>query len=260
MEDAPSEPVTRRPPPDVPPLIHVTSCGLTECNGEYNFRDMFNDRPRYKHQYHNFWIRFTGIWYICDGPDVERAKKFYYYTNFKTKNCVNMEWQCELDGKRPTPCVSQFANGEVIETKVLGAQEDLWVFASITKMHRDGTVDLFVLNHQKHRVHPEALIVDPKLCRKRRPKDTKDVTETVHDIFLCFGFENDADVARITYSKKTNAKEVRDLLCERFNKDASKIHLIKNGKKLRDEHPLKDKDKVIVVIGSGGNFEWMGSR
>jgi len=240
------------PTADIPPMIYVTSCGTLEAIGDYKYIDMFNERPRYKHVKNDFWIRFSGIWYICDGPDVEKAKRFYYYTNFKTPNCVNMEWQCEIDGKKPTPVVSQFSMGEVIETKVLGAVEDLWVYVSITKMHRDGTLDLFVLNHQKHRVHPEALIVDPKLCRKRRVR--ADANERkVYDIFLCFGvekpgFETDADIARITFTHPASGGELRSLISEKFAKEENQIHLVKDGKKIGNKMKLEDKDRVIVVF------------
>jgi len=243
------DPITP-PSPDIPAIIHITGCGTEEAIGDYRYVGTFNDRPRYKHVKNNVWIRFSGIWYICDGADTENAKKFFYYTNRKTKNCTNMQWQCELDGRKPCPIVSEFSMGEVIETKVLGAAEDLWVFSSITKMHRDGTFDLFVLNHQKHRVHPEALIVDPKLCRKRRA-EPKGLDKSVYDLFLCFGFDTDADLARITFTKRTYAGELRKLIGEKFSKDTDKIHLIKDGRKLDDQNPLEDKDRIIVVFGSG---------
>jgi len=246
-------------PPDntIPPMIHVTSCGTVEAIGDYKYVDMYNERPRYKHVTENFWIRFSGIWYICDGPNADDAKRFLYYTNYKTKNCVNMEWQCEIDGKKPTPVVSQFSMGEVIETKVLGAVEDLWVYVSITKMHRDGTLDLFVLNHQKHRVHPEALIVDPKLCRKRRAKPKDPNERKVYDIFLCFaakgiGFESDSDIARITFTHPAKGGELRSLIAEKFSKSENSVKMIKNGRMVTDTDTLDDKDKVIVVFSSHG--------
>jgi len=249
--------------PNPHPVVHITGAGTPEINGDYFYIDTFNGHPRYHKQISpdkGYWIRFSGIWYICDGKDVETAKKFFYYFSIKDQSAaevpVNVNWECEVDGRKPAPIVSQFVNGEVIETKVLGTKEELWVFCSITKMHRDGTFDLFVLNHQKHRVHPEALFVDPNLCRKRTP-DTENTQEPqVYDIFLCFGFDSESDIAKITFSKQTNGGELRALLGERFEKDLANVHLIKDGKKLEDNSVIEDKDRVVVVFGSGGDFSW----
>eukprot|EP00494_Astrolonche_serrata_P030403 UN30670 len=84
----------------------------------------------------------------------------------------------KIKNKRP-PRIIKFRPSEAVETKIrYGTNKEVWINAEITKVNKDQTYDLIVLQPKKHRVNPFAIHVPEKFIQnktyvKNEPVETR---------------------------------------------------------------------------------------